>query len=264
MVGDSFTFGHGVNDNETFPAQLEAASGIETVNLGLMGYGMDQAYLMYGRMAPKLDHQVLLFGMITDNFRRMMVDRLADGHFKPQLAWRDGKLAEIGVPVRPPLPQGNLLYPERRLQFIGDYFAVPRLLPFRRAPGEYSMLDRPEESEELAEHIFLDLDQRLRAQGRRLAIVWFPALYEFTQAPAREQFEFHFEAMKNFTAAHDIPLIDLTHSLPAKTEPEYQQSYLPYEFDEWRHPTAQSHAIFVQAALPQVRKLMDEPPPAKK
>jgi hypothetical protein len=53
FIGDSQTWGYGVGDDETIPAQLsvllnEAASApSEVVNLGVGGYGTDQAFLKY-------------------------------------------------------------------------------------------------------------------------------------------------------------------------------------------------------------------------
>ncbi|MBZ0270081.1 hypothetical protein K8I85_18165, partial [bacterium] len=44
--GDSFTLGWGVDDADTWPAQLERLDErVETINLGQGGYGIDQAYL---------------------------------------------------------------------------------------------------------------------------------------------------------------------------------------------------------------------------
>src|SRR5262249_54320835 len=49
--GDSFTFGMGVETDATWCAQLEqlAGHGVETVNLGVKGYGLDQEFLRFRR-----------------------------------------------------------------------------------------------------------------------------------------------------------------------------------------------------------------------
>lgn len=47
LLGDSITFGTGVDDHETFAAQLAArALGVEPLNLGVSGYGTDQELLL--------------------------------------------------------------------------------------------------------------------------------------------------------------------------------------------------------------------------
>lgn len=259
MVGDSFTFGHGVADHETFPAALETAGRIETVNAGVMGYGIDQAYINYLRIEPALEHQVVLFGIITDDFRRLLTDRSGDGTFKPQLAWRGGKIATVGVPVRRPVPEGRLVHPEARLVYALDYFALTRLVPFQRSKDDFSDLDRPNESGELAEKIFLDLNDKIRSKGRRMGIVWFPSLYELTVVPNRELLNLHMSRLKKVAAENGIALIDLTGALPGKTEADFDPFYINPKIDPWRHPSARGHAAFAQAALPQVRALMDKP-----
>lgn len=256
MVGDSFTFGHGVGDRDSFPRQLEDASQIETMNLGMLGYGLDQAYLAYLRMEPQFEHQVLLFGIITDDFRRLLVDRGGDGYYKPRLAWRDGGLVKVGVPVPSPIRNGGLLFPEMRKQYILDYFTLSRFVPFRPEPGDYSVLDRVRESEPLAEYIFQDLHERLMAKGRRLGIVWFPTLDERIRPSVRALYEQHMREFRAFADRRGIPLIDLTGAFAPLSEDECQKCYLPPEVDAWRHPTSATYGAFVQLALPRVRELM--------
>ena len=44
-VGDSFTFGADVSDEETWPAALERETGRRVVNAGVAGFGLDQTVL---------------------------------------------------------------------------------------------------------------------------------------------------------------------------------------------------------------------------
>ena len=43
--GDSFTFGDGVDDKNTFPSIFQAVTGRKVINAGVPGYGIDQMYL---------------------------------------------------------------------------------------------------------------------------------------------------------------------------------------------------------------------------
>ena len=45
FLGDSFTFGTGVEAEETFAARVEAELGIRSYNLGVTGFGIDQMLL---------------------------------------------------------------------------------------------------------------------------------------------------------------------------------------------------------------------------
>src|SRR5579864_3719422 len=49
-LGDSFTMGFGVADDQTYPAQMQAlCPAVQTVDMGQGGYGVDQDYLWYKR-----------------------------------------------------------------------------------------------------------------------------------------------------------------------------------------------------------------------
>jgi hypothetical protein len=71
---------------------------LETINMGLSGYGVDQAYLWYKRDAGRFDHQVHLFAPITDDFRRMQSTRFLN-YDRPFLVVEDGRLQVTNVPV---------------------------------------------------------------------------------------------------------------------------------------------------------------------
>ena len=71
--GDSFTFGAFVRDGETWQAQLEAAEpGVEALNLGVNGYGPDQAYLRYGKTVDQFDANVVVIGYMSENISRLV------------------------------------------------------------------------------------------------------------------------------------------------------------------------------------------------
>jgi hypothetical protein len=105
--GDSFTFGHGVGNGQTWCQQLEALEPrLQTVNMGQGAYGLDQAYLWYLRDGVKLQHGLHLYAFITDDIPRMQ--RAAfDGHGKPVLRVSGGRLQVGNVPV--PEPSGPSL-----------------------------------------------------------------------------------------------------------------------------------------------------------
>lgn len=73
VLGDSTYFGHGVADDETFPAQLEgrlAAAGLaaEVVNGGVPGYSTEQSRLLLDETAWALEPTLLVVGNLwSDN-----------------------------------------------------------------------------------------------------------------------------------------------------------------------------------------------------
>lgn len=79
VLGDSTFFGHGVGDDETFPAQLEArfrAGGldVEILNGGVPGYSTEQTRVMLDEVGWSLAPDLLLLGNLwsdnnVDSFR---------------------------------------------------------------------------------------------------------------------------------------------------------------------------------------------------
>lgn len=73
VVGDSSLYGHGVNDDETFPAQLESAllglgQRVEVVNGGTPGYSTEQTRLMLEELGWGLEPDLLVIGNLwSDN-----------------------------------------------------------------------------------------------------------------------------------------------------------------------------------------------------
>lgn len=106
LSGDSFTFGYGVGDEDTWGAGLARRFGhVEVLNMGLGGYGVDQAYLRYLRDGVTLDHDLHLFSFITEDFKRMTRPRFM-GYGKPVVTVREGRLVTEHVPVPPTVRDG--------------------------------------------------------------------------------------------------------------------------------------------------------------
>jgi hypothetical protein len=101
-LGDSFTFGQCVRDEETFAAQLERllAPDGEVLNFAVHGYGHDQQYLRMRRDALPFRPDVVLLGFYNADVDR---NRLSFRDYaKPRFRLRGRELALEGVPVPSP------------------------------------------------------------------------------------------------------------------------------------------------------------------
>jgi len=103
-VGDSFTFGDEVNDDETWPAILEAMSQISVVNGGVFGYGIDQTILRAEVLADEYKPEILIVGMITDDIERAEFSRRGS-IAKPYFELENGKLILRNTPPDPARPE---------------------------------------------------------------------------------------------------------------------------------------------------------------
>jgi len=104
-VGDSFTFGDQVSDNQTWPALLEQQSGLRVLNAGVFGYGLDQTVLRAERLLRSLRPSIVILGMIPHDIYRCELSRLM-GAAKPFFSIEpSGGLVLRNVPV--PKPSGS-------------------------------------------------------------------------------------------------------------------------------------------------------------
>ena len=109
FIGDSFTMGHGVTADEAFPARVEARLGgrMQSVNLGVEGYGTDQALLSLERYIDRFDTRAVVYTFIADHvWRNDNYDRRVyypDGNWpgsKPLFAVRPGGGVVLRKPAR--------------------------------------------------------------------------------------------------------------------------------------------------------------------
>jgi hypothetical protein len=102
-IGDSFTLGYGVGNDYSWCHYLAGMqTGLETVNMGQGGYGVDQAYLWYRRDGSRFRHDVVILAVVDLDIERMRNDRFY-GYPKPFLERRNGQL----IVANSPLPENS-------------------------------------------------------------------------------------------------------------------------------------------------------------
>lgn len=121
FVGCSYTMGHGVSWEESFPGQFAALVGerLQVVNLGVQGYGTDQALLALERYLPSFNAKVVVYTFLEDHIirngnrdRRMLCPECVFLGTKPQF--------EIGADGRPRLFKRPALYQDIVTSYLLD------------------------------------------------------------------------------------------------------------------------------------------------
>lgn len=132
VVGDSFVFGECANDDQAFPAVMEQVMpDTEVLNLGVMGYGQDQALLRMRRDAFAYDPDVVVFGFHPTDMRRNLL--AFRGYSKPRFRLTEGGILELeNVPV--PTPES-----------YESWFRVPRLWNFWLIYRDSKLTNTPEQ-----------------------------------------------------------------------------------------------------------------------
>jgi hypothetical protein len=120
LLGDSFTFGEGVSDVETYAAQLSLLlPRLEILNLAVHGYGHDQMLLALKEEGLRYRPDLVVLGFVFEDVDRNV---LAFRDFaKPRFRLAGGKLRIAGTQV--PAPQ----------QVLAREIWRPRLMDFLEA-----------------------------------------------------------------------------------------------------------------------------------
>lgn len=194
IVGDSFTFGLGVQDNETFVSLLNTQRGTNTlfINCGVPGYSTDQEILITQRDVLKLKPvriwlAVCLVNDLVDNLHPypMQANRQ-----KPyfQLSGNQLSLENVPVPKDPVSPGmrrldllGEILGPDFQqhgwtASLEGRSILVRILTENLLSPPDVSGLlpEKNQKSIELFSALTLSLLERLKAQGVDLGLILIP------------------------------------------------------------------------------------------
>ena len=115
--GDSFTFGEGAGNDETWPHFLAEALEVPVANYGVAGYGPDQALLrLKGHLTNGRVPQIAIIGVLSENISRVVnVWRLAYAgsetlNFKPILLVHNGAPPTwMPTPLEVPISVGAVL-----------------------------------------------------------------------------------------------------------------------------------------------------------
>lgn len=161
-VGDSYTFGECVEDEETWPAVLERRlPDTRVLNLGVMGYGQDQALLRMRRDGLPYGPEFVVFGFHPSDVRRNVLS--FRDYAKPHFRLTDGGLELENVPVPPPSTYEQI-WPPRLWNFV-RMFRDSR----RSATPEFRA-----HMQALSDAIVLRMAEEARAAGARLLVVYLP------------------------------------------------------------------------------------------
>ncbi|RJQ18468.1 MAG: hypothetical protein C4560_07265 [Nitrospiraceae bacterium] len=114
-IGDSFTFGDEVSDNETYSYYLQQMlPQVEVINMGVHGYGHDQMLILLREEGLKYKPDIVILGFLPmDMSRNLLAFR---DYAKPKFVLDDGELKLTGVPI--PSPENILKWDWANSKFL--------------------------------------------------------------------------------------------------------------------------------------------------
>ncbi len=168
-VGDSFTFGDEVNDNETWVARLEALIKRRVHNAGVPAYGLDQTVLRAERLVEQYKPALVIVSFISHDIDRSEYSFY--GRWKPYFELKNGTLMLQPLAANEP--------PLRRFEAVRTVLRSHSFLAdsvfSRIAPRWWAEYTPPRivhhNGEAVSASLLARLDDLQRRQGRHLLAV---------------------------------------------------------------------------------------------
>lgn len=240
VLGDSFVFGFGVKDEETFSACLEQSdSNLEVLNLGVAGYGLDQILLLYREMGRKYKPDLVIIGIFPEQFWRSTRSFTDSGYAKPYFTLSGEHLILHNVPTPKPFELKHNQFSDLiETNEVKDFFEKSILYRLLRRNmiqiGEHFGWVDPEWI--LGRQLLKALIHDIKAEGTQAVLVIIPPDRWVKSARVDSQRRL----LLRFAEREQVPMLDLT-PIFFKT---IQQSDITdyYIKDDW-HWTAKGHQL---------------------
>ena len=173
VLGDSFTFGEEVSDDETYSHDLESElPNTEVLNLGVQGYGHDQMLLYLKEEGIKYHPDVVIVGFAYLDVYRNLWTFFA--YAKPKFKLASDKLELTNVPV--PAPDHVLAQEPYRLKSFD-------LLEMLREKLRWSTGKNETQARNLTHSILDEIIATTRGIGAVPVFVYLPVYEEITPLP---------------------------------------------------------------------------------
>lgn len=178
LLGDSFTFGEDVSDDETYAHHLgQLLPNVEILNLGVHGYGHDQMLVLLTELGTRYNPDVVLLGFVAaDMSRNALAFR---DYAKPWFTIDHDTLVRRGSPV--PTPAESLRWDWARPRTIDLLLAI---LARTKSPAA-----RRAEEETITSALLADIVRVALSVGSQPVFAYLPDSREIAAAATVPQAE---------------------------------------------------------------------------
>lgn len=256
FIGDSLTWGHGVENEETFANRVPLALGVTGANLSMGSFGTTQSLQMLRRNLD-LSPRLIVYSFIDDHLARNTLP-CARSYYPFCLDLSHVVFGADGSPqIAPPRSNGVI---RNELQGRADHGWLDPLtwivhgadVVYGRilwSEGNKTLLDRPRQNQAL-EFLLAEMAKTAQSIGATLLLVYIPT---GAQMP---------EVLANSASKLGIPLLDLW---PAYRAQEATPGAPSLTIPNDGHPSAAGHALIASEIASFVRRkgLLGQPSDAK-
>lgn len=164
LIGDSFTFGDEVSDDENFAHYIQTmVPNAEVINMGVHGYGHDQILIYLKEEGIKYNPDIVMLGFISKDLRRNLLS--FRDFAKPYFKLNNDKLELHNTPV--PRPEKILKYNWMRLRVL-DLFGFAKLRAWQSS-GKFF-----EKQKEIATPILEEIATTINSIGAKAIFTFLP------------------------------------------------------------------------------------------
>lgn len=157
FIGDSLTFGWGVEEEESFVGRLREEAGLDTVNLGTAGYGPDQSYLRLRRDGLPLRPAVVVYTYCRNDPAEVLHGHRY-GRAKTRFRLDGDRL--VGLPPRASFLERHSSFYHSASSFLARHEPPP-------SPGQTL------EARRLIARLVLGMSEVSRQAGARFVVVFY-------------------------------------------------------------------------------------------
>jgi len=205
-LGDSYTYGNEVGDKESYPYFLEQLlPNVEVINMGVGGYGIDQAFLKYQYFGKQYSPDLVLVGLYIGMFNRANVDFT---HYLKPAFYYDEKSQSMVMKNRS-IPPPETVLAKIKKSYTWVSYAGLMVQRFQKLISQTLLEEKLKyyvRMDKIVQHIFSKLKKDVNAQGAELAVVQIPQAERFSTNPSQTIGEAHF--LKTIRQL-GIPVIDI-------------------------------------------------------
>jgi len=181
MLGDSYTYGNEVGDEENYPFYLEGLlPKVEVLNMGVGGYGIDQIFLKYQYFGKDYSPDLVIAGLYVSMFNR------ANGSFthflKPTFYFNEQSQAIEMKNRHIPDPASVLAQTRKMFQWISyGWLLAQRYRKLISGPQQSERKRYYKDVSRIVEYIFYKLKQEVNDRGAELIAAQIPQAERFLE-----------------------------------------------------------------------------------
>ncbi len=259
VVGDSFVFGVGVDEEHLFVNRLEARlrdlTGVphEVVNLGVVGFSTDQEYLLLRERGLALAPDVVLLVMCDNDFEGNALSFMYLQYYKPYFTiGADGGLVGGNIPV-PQLTRG-----QRTRLWLGQRSEAWNFVRSRESswPRVRRLLD----------HLQVDVSRESKDEPVRLTFLLVQAVRDLAAGVGAQFLTFNtgeraeetrlFTALRRHLRGAGVPFLGLEGPLSTAREREPENRW---DFGTDHHWNVDAHRLAAEIVAERVAALRVRP-----